>query len=56
MNANNHEYMFLHADAEWMKNILKRMEEILAKPNLDNGDIDSLRWLVKQSLKNEREE
>jgi tRNA C32,U32 (ribose-2'-O)-methylase TrmJ len=56
MNASNKEYTLLHADAEWMKNILERMSEILQKTTLDSEDINSLRWLIKQARKIEREE
>ncbi len=56
MSADNREYVLLHANAEWMKDILLRMEEILSKSHIDDSDLDSLRWLVKQSKKIEREE
>jgi hypothetical protein len=56
MTATNKEYALLHANAEWMKDILLRMEELLSKSHLDDSDLDSLRWLVKQGLKAEREE
>lgn len=56
MNASNKEYVLLHADAEWMKDILKRIAEILDKDPINIEDIKSARWLVKQALKIEREE
>jgi hypothetical protein len=56
MSADNREYVLLHANAEWMKDILLRMEEILSKSHIDDSDLDSLRWLVKQAKKIEREE
>lgn len=56
MNANNTEYLKLHADAEWMKNILKRIDEILKRDPISVGDIKSIEWLVKQGLKVERED
>jgi hypothetical protein len=56
MNASNREYVLLHANAEWMKDILQRMEEILSKSHIDDSDLDSLRWLVKQAKKIERED
>ena len=56
MTATNKEYALLHANAEWMKDILSRMEEMLSKSHIDDSDLDSLRWLVKQAKKIEREE
>jgi len=56
MNASNKDHAVLHADAAWMQNILERMQEILKKDDLDEFDIDSLRWLVKQALKCKKEE
>jgi hypothetical protein len=56
MNANNQEYILLHADAEWMKDILKRIEEILDKDSISLDDIKAARWLIKQALKVERED
>ena len=56
MSADNREYVLLHANVKWMKDILLRMEEILSESDLDDIDVDSLRWLVKQGLKAEREE
>lgn len=55
MNASNKEYVLLHADAEWMKDILKRIEEILNKDSINIEDIKAARWLIKQGLKVERE-
>lgn len=56
MNATNEEYALLHADAQWMKDILRRIDEILAKNPINLQDIEAARWLIKQALKVEREE
>lgn len=56
MTADNREHVKLHADAEWMKDILKRIDEILQRDPISAGDIKSIEWLVKQGLKVEREE
>jgi hypothetical protein len=56
MNANNREYTLLHADAEWMKDILKRIDTILKHGMITDSDIQQIEYLVKQGLKVEREE
>lgn len=56
MTVDNKEHLLLHADAEWMKDILKRIEEILDKNPISVEDIKAARWFVKQGLKCEREE
>jgi predicted component of type VI protein secretion system len=56
MNASNKEYVVLHADAEWMKDILKHIDDILNKKSVSDEDIQSARWLIKQALKVERNE
>jgi hypothetical protein len=56
MNANNQEYIMLHADAEWMKDILKRISEVLDKDPFSIDDLKACRWLIKQALKVERED
>ena len=56
MTVDNKEYILLHANAEWMIDILKRIEEILDKNPISVDDIKAARWLVKQGLKCEKEE
>jgi hypothetical protein len=56
MNASNREYVVLHADAEWMKDILKRIDDILNNEPITEDSLKSARWLIKQALKVEREE
>lgn len=56
MNTTNEQYTLLHADAEWMKDILKRLSEILDKDPISIEDIRAMRWLIKQALKVEKEE
>jgi len=55
MNASNRDYIILHADAEWMKDILKRIQEILDKDPINIDDIKAAQWLIKQALKVEKE-
>lgn len=56
MNATNEEYIRLHADAEWMKDILKRIDDILGNDLITEDDIKACQWLIKQALKVEKEE
>jgi hypothetical protein len=56
MNAKNQEYILLHADAEWMKDILKRVYDVLMKDSVSQDDIVTCRWLIKQALKVEKED
>jgi hypothetical protein len=56
MNALNNEYILLHCDLEWTKDILKRIDEILKKDNVDESDLEAARWLIKQALKVEKEQ
>lgn len=51
MSASNEEYAKLHADYEWCKDILQRIDEILKNDPLDVDDIKAIQWLVKQGLK-----
>ena len=43
-------------DLNWCLDILKRIDEILRKPNVSEADLSQIHWLVKQALKVEREE
>jgi hypothetical protein len=45
----------LISDLNWCVDILKRIDEILKKPNISDGDLSAIHWLVKQGLKVERE-
>lgn len=56
MNAKNSEYVLLHADREWMKDILFRLKDVLDKDPISVDDINAARWLVKQALKVDRDE
>lgn len=56
MTVDNQEHVLLHADAEWMKDILKRLQEILNKDPIRVDDIMAARWLIKQALKVEKED
>lgn len=56
MNASNKEYTVLHADAEWMKDILRRIDDILSNEPIAQDDIVACRWLIKQALKVEKED
>jgi len=56
MNATNEEYVRLHADTEWMKDILRRISDILNNEPISEDDIVACRWLIKQALKVEKEE
>jgi hypothetical protein len=56
MVVGNKEYVLLHADAEWMKDILRRIDDILNNEPISESDIVACRWLIKQALKVEREE
>lgn len=40
----------------WCIDILKRIDEILKKPNVSEADLSQIHYLVKQGLKVEREE
>ena len=51
MTASNEDYVKLHADYEWCKDILQRIEEILKNETLEPDDIEAIKWLVKQGLK-----
>lgn len=56
MSASNKDYTILHADAEWMKDILRRIDDILSNDPIELDDIDACRWLIKQALKVEKED
>jgi hypothetical protein len=43
------------ADLNWCLDILRKIDDILKKPNLTTADINGVHWLVKQGLKVERE-
>lgn len=51
MSSSNEEYVKLHADYEWCKDILQRIAEILKNDPLEPDDIKAIEWLVKQGLK-----
>ena len=44
------------SDLNWCIDILKRIDEILKKPNVSEADLSQIHWLVKQGLKVEKEE
>jgi hypothetical protein len=44
------------ADLNWCIDILKRVDDILRKPNISLSDLSQIHYLVKQGLKVEREE
>ena len=48
--------MITTTDLNWCLDILKRIDEILRKPNVSEADLSQIHWLVKQALKVEREE
>ena len=56
MTVDIQEHVLLHADAEWMKDILKRIQEILDKDPIHVDDIAAAKWLIKQALKVEKED
>lgn len=56
MNASNKEHLILHADAEWMKDILKRIDNIIKQQTEIEDKLVQIEWLVKQALKVERED
>lgn len=43
-------------DLNWCIDILKRIDEILKKPNLSDSDLSQVHWLVKQGLKVQKED
>jgi len=43
-------------DLNWCLDILKRIDDILKKPNVSEADLAQVHWLVKQALKVERED
>lgn len=40
----------------WTNDILRRIREVIISNNTDKDKIEMINWLVKQALKNEREE
>ena len=44
------------SDLNWCLDILKRIDDILHKPNVSEADLAQVHWLVKQALKVERED
>ena len=44
------------SDLTWCLDILKRIDDILKKPNVSEADLAQVHWLVKQALKVERED
>ena len=44
------------SNLNWCIDILKRIDEILRKPNVSEADLSQIHWLVKQALKVERED
>jgi protein gp37 len=56
MNVPNRDYILLHADAEWMKDILQRISDILNNDPVTDEDLQACRWLIKQALKVEKED
>lgn len=52
MRIDMEEYARLHAQYEWSINILTRIDEILTRngQDLDQADIVTIAWLVKQGL------
>lgn len=40
----------------WCIDILKRIDEILKKPNVSVSDLSQVHWLVKQGLKVQKED
>jgi hypothetical protein len=43
-------------EMEWMKDILYRMQVVLASPAYsENEKIEAMRWLIKQALKVDKE-
>jgi hypothetical protein len=43
------------ADLSWCIDILERIDYILKKKNVSDGDLSQVHWLVKQGLKVKRE-
>jgi hypothetical protein len=56
MTVDNLEHVILHADAEWMKDILRRIDNILNNEPITEDDLVACRWLIKQALKVEKED
>jgi hypothetical protein len=47
----------VHADLQWVLDILVRIEEVVDKdPFIGDEGTQSIKWLVKQALKVKREE
>jgi hypothetical protein len=47
----------VHADLQWVLDILVRIEEVVDKdPFISSEATDSVKWLIKQGLKVKREE
>ena len=44
------------SDLNWCLDILKRIDDILKKPNVSEADLAQVHWLVKQALKVEKED
>jgi len=47
----------VHADLQWVLDILVRIEEVVDKdPFIGDDGMKSIKWLIKQGLKVKREE
>jgi hypothetical protein len=44
------------SDLNWCIDILKRIDDILKKPNVSDADLSQIHWLIKQALKVEKED
>lgn len=56
MNATNKDYVKVHSDLQWCLNILEQIQEIIKRNPIEDGDMQSIEWLVKQGLKCKKED